>query len=233
MPNDDGNFLFSDDERRQFLQIEPEAEQFILPFISSREFLHGERRWCLWLRDANPTEIRRLREVERRINLVREYRLRSNRAATRGLAETLFLFGEIRQPANDFILIPRHFSEHRRYIAMGFLSNGNIAGDSCCVIEDATLYHFGVLSSSMHMAWVRQVCGRIKGDFRYSNTLVYNNFPWPQNMSTDHYRRVIERSGVILGIREEYHQNSLADSVLPYCNATEVVSWTQAIGSSC
>jgi len=211
MPNDNGNLLFTDEDRDQFLSIEPDAAKYILPLISAREFIRGENRWCLWLKEADPAEIRGLREVQRRVNSVREYRLRSNRAATRRLAETPSLFGEIRQPSNEYILIPLHSSENRKYIPMAFLSPNCIANNSCSVIENATLYHFGVLTSSMHMAWVRQVCGRIKSDFRYSNKLVYNNFPWSKNISSKQRRSVTDRARIVLTVRDEYVGNSLAD----------------------
>ena len=211
MPNDGGHLLFTDEEKEQFLLDEPDAARFVLPLVSAREFIHGEKRWCLWLKDANPSELRGLREVQKRINGVREYRLRSQRLATQRLAETPALFGEIRQPSSKYILIPLHSSEYRKYIPIAFLPPNYIANNSCSVIENATLYHFGVLTSSMHMAWVRQVCGRIKSDFRYSNKLVYNNFPWPRNPSSEQKQKVIERAKIVLDVRDEYAQNSLAD----------------------
>lgn len=211
MPNDDGNFLFNDVEKEQFLNLEPDAAQFIFPLISAREFLHGERRWCLWLKDANPSDLRRLPEIETRVRKVKEYRLQSTRAATRRLADSPYLFGEIRQPSSDYILIPRHSSENRKYIPIDFLSPKFIVSDSCCFIENCTLFHFGILTSSMHMAWVRQVCGRIKSDFRYSNKLVYNNFPWPENLTSEQIRNIGERAQVILDVRRESNNSSLAD----------------------
>lgn len=215
MPNDDGNFLFNDQEKDQFLLAEPNAMNFIRPFISAWEFIHGEERWCLWLKDANPAELRNLREVQIKINNVREYRLHSRRLATQRSSATPALFGEIRQPSNDYILIPRHSSENRKYIPLGFLSQDKIAGDSCCVIENATFYHFGVLSSEMHMVWVRQVCGRLEGRFRYSNKLVYNNFPWPRNSMIEKKQRVIDRARFVLDVRNEFPHTNLADLYNP------------------
>ena len=215
MPNDNGNFLFTDLEKDIFLEEEPGAKQFIHPLISAKEFLNGKRRWCLWLKDVNPSEIKNLRKVVERIANVREFRLMSKRQSTKKLAEIPYLFGEIRQPnSGDYILIPRHSSEHRKYIPMAFLSSGKIVGDSCTIVKNANLYHFGVLTSSMHMAWVRQICGRIKSDYRYSNKLVYNNFPWPKTPLQRHVENVKNRTIELINIRKEY-EDSLADLYNP------------------
>lgn len=189
MPNDnskeqksiggDGNLLLDEIERERLLARDPEAHTFVRPFLSNVEWLNGQHRYCLWLTDASPAQIRALPSVCERVERVRAYRAVSTREETRRLADSPHLFGEIRQPTTRYVLVPRHSSEHRRYIPMGFADPAEIAADSCCVIPDARLYHLGVLQSDMHMAWVRHVCGRIKSDFRYSNTIVYNNFPWP------------------------------------------------------
>lgn len=212
MPNDSGNFLFNDSEKAEFLANGNGAEKFIRPFISAREFLHNENRWCLWLKDANPSELKELPIIQERIKKVRDYRLNSKREATRNLAETPYLFGEIRQPdSGNYILIPRHSSEHRKYIPMAFLSSDNIAGDSCCIVKNASSYHFGILTSSMHMAWVRQVCGRIKSDYRYSNNLVYNNYPFPKNATPKQISSVETQVKNVLKMRKEFKNSSLAD----------------------
>ncbi|MGB2727213.1 MAG: DNA methyltransferase [Halobacteriota archaeon] len=211
MPNDDGNFLFTDSERNEFLEEEPGARDYILPFISAREFLHNKKRWCLWLRDVSPSEIKKLPKVEERIKNIRAYRLKSKRESTKKLAETPYLFGEIRQPESDFILIPLHSSEHRKYIPIAFLPPMFIANNSCSVVEHASLYHFGVLTSAMHMAWVRHVCGRLESRYRYSNVLVYNNFPWSENPSPKQIEDVEARVKDLLAAREMYADSSLAD----------------------
>ena len=177
MPNDGGNLLFTNEEKEEFLTAEPAAAKFIKPLLSAHEFINGKKRWCLWLKDASPAEMRRLPEIMKRIESVRIYRSESGRAATRKLADYPALFGEVRQPESNYVLIPRHSSERRRYVPMSYFNPDHIVSDSCIALPDATLCHFGVLTSAMHMAWMRQVCGRLKSDYRYSNNLVYNNFP--------------------------------------------------------
>ncbi len=211
MPNDGGNFLFTDEEKNEFVAKEPKLEQFLKPLISAYEFLNGKKRWCLWLKNINPTELREAKFVTERVENVRKLRAESNRQATQKLAAFPTLFGEDRQPESDYVLIPRHSSENRKYIPMGFFDENSIASDSCLFIEGAKLYHFGILMSSIHMAWVKNICGRIKSDFRYSNELVYNNFPWPLN-PTDKQIKAIETSAQkVLNARLEFPNSSLAD----------------------
>jgi len=145
--------------------------------ISAQEFLHNQKRWCLWLKDVSPAEMRALPEVMKRVNAVREFRLKSTKAATVRYADTPYIFMEIRQPESDYVFIPRHSSENRLYIPFVFFSKEYIANDSSNIIPNATLYDFGVISSLMHMAWMRAVCGRIKSDYRYSNSIVYKGVP--------------------------------------------------------
>jgi type I restriction-modification system DNA methylase subunit len=211
MPNDDGNFLFTDSEKTAFLQEEPEANKYILPFISAREFLHNENRWCIWLNNVSPSEIRHFPKLEERIKNVRAYRLKSKRESTKKLADTPYLFGEIRQPESDYILIPLHSSEHRKYIPIAFLPPTYIANNSCSVIEHASLFHFGVLTSTMHMTWVKYVCGRLEGRYRYSNKLVYNNFPWPEKPTAKQIEEVEARVKDLLAERESFADTSLAN----------------------
>lgn len=211
MPNDDGNFLFTDEERDQFIEQEPEAEKFVLPLISAREFIHGQRRWCLWLRDADPNEWRRLPKVMAKVQAVREFRSQSVREATQKLADVPYLFGEIRQPDSEYVLIPLHSSELRRYVPMAFFSSGYILNNSCAALPNATLYHFGILISRMHMAWMRQICGRIKSDYRYSNNLVYNNFPFSHEPDERRSLRVEQTAQAILDARAQFTGATLAD----------------------
>jgi len=193
MPNDGGGLIFNDEEKINFLKNEPLAERYIKPLLSAHEFINGEKRWCLWLVDAKPGDIKRLPEVIKRINDVKEHRIKSTRKATKKLAAFPFLFGEIRQPNTDYILIPRHSSENRKYIPIGFFTKDFIASDSCLFISNASKYHFGLLNSSIHMTWVKYTCGRIKSDFRYSNEMVYNNYPWPEN-PTDKQKEAVEKA---------------------------------------
>ena len=202
MPNDDGNLLLSDAEKRSLLQNEPDCKALIRPMLSAHEYLHGERRWCLWLKDVPAKVIAELPEVKRRVEAVREYRLKSACAATKKLAEFPMLFGEIRQPTAPFVLVPRHSSENRRYIPMSYFGPNCVPSDSCLFIEKGTLVHFGILSSTMHMAWVRQVCGRIKSDFRYSAKLVFNNFPCPESPTQEQTAAIETAARHLLAVRE-------------------------------
>jgi hypothetical protein len=211
MPNDGGNLLLNDDEKNALLSIEPKVEKYIRPLISASTFINGNNRWCLWLVDASPNELRNMPEVMNRINLVQKVRTQSTRVTTQNLADTPALFGENRQPKTDFILIPLHSSEHRKYIPMSLLDKNNIANNSCSVVATDDIYYFGVLTSIMHMTWVNYVCGRIKGDFRYSNEIVYNNFPWPENPNRINIVRVKSKAQKVIEIRKEFSDSSLAD----------------------
>ena len=212
MPNDTGQFLFEDAvEKDAFIAQEPEAAKFVRPFLSAKEYLQGGQRYCLWLKDASPEELRALPHVMHRVDVVRVNREASARAATRVLAQTPYLFGEDRQPNTNYILIPRVSSERRRYIPMGFFSPENIAGDTCIVIPNATSYHFGVLQSEAHMTWMRSVCGRLKSDYRYSNELVYNNFPWPKKLSEEKKKAVEDAAQAVLSARIAHPNATLTD----------------------
>lgn len=161
-PVDDGNFFFDDDEYSAFIASEPSSKKYIKKFYGAREYLHNIKRWCLWLDNVSPKELMNMSKVMKRITAVREFRLSSTKEATRKYAEYPTRFMEIRQPKTDYILIPRHTSENRKYIPFGFMSCDIICGDANNMIPQATLYHFGILTSNVHMAWVRAICGRIK-----------------------------------------------------------------------
>jgi len=211
MPNDGGNFLFTDEEKNEFCKQDPKAENFFKPLISAHEFINGHKRWCLWLKNANPSELKEAKLVPDRIENVRKIRSASNRQATQKLAAFPTLFGEDRQPKSDYVLIPRHSSENRKYIPMGFFDKDSIASDSCLFIEGATLFHFGILTSTMHMAWVKTICGRIKSDYRYSNELVYNNYPWPENPNEKQVKAIDTAAQKVLDARLQFPNSSLAD----------------------
>jgi hypothetical protein len=203
MPNDGGHLLLDDDERRELLARQPDARKFVRRFVGSHEFINGESRWCLWLVEAAPAELRGMPEIVQRIEQVRRHRAASPRDTTRKLARSPALFGEIRQPGGRYLLIPSVSSEHRPYIPMGFMSASVIASNLALLVPSAALYHFGVLSSAMHVAWVRQVCGRLKSDIRYSNRLVYNNFPWPPAPTTSRTATVERLAQRVLDMRIE------------------------------
>ncbi len=211
MPNDDGHFLLTGEEKRTWVKREPSLETFLRPLLSAREYLHGEQRWCLWLRNASPEQIRASKEILRRVEAVQRYRAASKREATRRLADSPTLFGEIRQPETKFVLVPRHSSENRRYIPLSYFSPDYIVSDSCLFVADATPFHFGVLSSAMHMAWVQQVCGRLESRYRYSNKLVYSNFPWPERPTAKQREAVREKAQAVLDARKQFPAATLAD----------------------
>jgi hypothetical protein len=211
MPNDSGNLLLDESEYEALKTESPEVIALVRPFISAKEHLHGQRRWCLWLKDVQPRLLRSSRLLIERIEAVRDYRQASKRETTRKLADVPMLFGEIRQPDTDYILIPRHSSENRRYVPFCCFSPENIVADSCLFVPSATLFHFGILSSAMHMAWMRQVCGRLESRYRYSAKLVYNNFPWPQHPTPKQCAAVEVAAQGVLDARAAFPDSTLAD----------------------
>ena len=207
-PTDWGNLFLDTKSRAELLAAEPKAKKYIRPFLGADEFLSSIPRWCLWLVDAESSELRTMPTVMARIHAVRLARKKSKTESVRVLADTPTLFTQIRQPTTDYLLVPRHSSENRTYIPMGFLSANTICGDANLMIPGATLFHFGVLSSRTHMAWVRTVCGRIKSDFRYSPA-VYDSFPWPT--PTDKQRQAIEVAAQAVIDARAKHTSTLAD----------------------
>ena len=207
----DGGFLFlKEDEYNEIITRKPEIAKYIKRIYGSEEFINNKMRYCLWLVGVSPAEIRKSPFLLNRINKVREYRLASPKAATRESANTAWLFQEVRYSQSDYIVIPRVSSERRRYVPIGFLSPDIMVNDAMQFIPSATFYHFGVLTSNVHMAWMRVVCGRLKSDYRYSKDIVYNNFPWCH--PTDEQKTKIEQTAqAILDARAKYPDCSLAD----------------------
>ena len=210
-PADGGFLIVEDEDREQLLKENPEATQYVRPFLCADEYLNNDRRWVLWLIDAPPNLIRESPGIKERVEAVREFRLKSPKESTRRRADRPALFDQIRQPTGQYILVPRHSSENRKYVPFGFFDPEIIIGDSCTAIPDATRYHFGVLSSGMHMAWMRQVCGRLKSDYRYSNKLVYNNYPWPTSPTAKQTELVETAAQKVLDVRAQFPASSLAD----------------------
>ena len=209
-PVDGGNLLLTDEEYETIIKKEPGAIKFIRQFLGAKEFLHKQKRWCIWSPNASLSELKQYRMIYKRIEDVRAFRLESTKEATRKYAYYPTRFMEIRQPNTNYILIPRHSSENRRYIPLGFMSADVICGDANIMLLNATLFHFGVLTSNVHMAWMRAVCGRIKSDYRYSNDVVYNNFPWP-TPTEEQKKRIEQTAQAILDARALYPDSSLAD----------------------
>lgn len=229
MPLDGGNLLLSDDEKSDFLSKEPLAEKYILPLISAREFLNNQERWCLWLVDANPNELKQMPEVLKRIEAVKQFRLSSPRKQTVEKASMPSIFGEIRDFGEKFIVVSRVSSENRKYIPMGFFDKNSIVSDTCMAIPNGTLYNFGVLMSEMHMTWVKYVCGRLKSDFRYSKDIVYNNYPWPDNPTEKQIAIIEEKAQKVLDIRAQFPESSLADLYDPRTMPAELVKGHQEL----
>ena len=215
MPLDGGNLLLSDAEKNELLRIEPNAEKFIIPLISAHEFLNGENRWCIWLANVEPSEVNRLPEILKRVEAVKNFRLSSKRPQTIEKAVYPSLLGEIREFGKQYILIPRHSSENRKYIPIGFFHDTAIPSDSCIVVTEGNLYMFGQLTSAMHMTWVKHMCGRIKSDFRYSKDIVYNNYPFPQNPTEKQQQAVEAAAQSVLDARAIFPGSSLADLYNP------------------
>lgn len=203
MPVDNGNLIIEYNDLDYFLQYEPEAKKYVYPFLGAEEFINNKKRYCLWLKDFPLDEIKKFPLIEERVESVKNFRLTSNKVKTRAAATTPNLFQEIRQPNTNYLAIPKTSSERRFYIPIGFISNSVICSDALRIVPDATIYHFGILTSSIHMAWVRAVAGRLKSDYRYSASIVYNNFVWC-SPSGRQRRRIEETAQEILKVRADF-----------------------------
>ena len=196
--------------KEAFCKEEPKAEKWFRPWVGSHEFINRYFRYCLYLKDCPPSELRAMPGCLKRVNAVREFRLASSRASTKKLADFPLLFSTTNIPHSAYIIIPKVSSERRRYVPMGLLDPNILSSDLVFIIPDADHYRFGVLTSNVHMAWMRAVCGRLKSDYRYSKDIVYNNFPWPT--PTDAQKAKIEQTAqAILDARALYPDASLAD----------------------
>lgn len=230
MPNDGKNNLLLDKvSYDELISKEPVSKKYIRKFLGAREFLYNIDRWCLWLVDLKPEDLKAMPLVKARIEAVKNFRLASARQATKKLAEQPRLFGEIRQSSSTYLLVPRHSKEGRKYIPLGFFGPEVICGDANLMVQNATLYDFGILTSLMHNSWVRIVCGRIKSDYRYSASIVYNNFPWPVN-PTDKQKSAIEAAAqAVLNARAKYPDSSLADLYDPLLMPADLLKAHKAV----
>ena len=212
IPADGGHLLLSPAEQLELLRLEPQAKAFLRRYVGAEDFIHGLVRYCLWLVDCPPTLLRQMPRVVERVRAVKAMREASTKAATRHKAEAASLFTENRQPASgDYLAVPRTSSETRRYLPIGFLPHTTIAANDLQIVPGATRYEFGVLSSAMHMAWVRTTAGRLKSDLRYSTKYTYNTFPWP-DAPTDKQRLAIEAAAQsVLDARAAFVGATLAD----------------------
>ena len=210
-PADGGNLIIEDNEYQNFIKSEPLSGKYIKPLIGASEFIKNKKRWCLWLVDITPSELRKMPLVMKRVELCKKARESSIAAGIRKFACTPTLFAQRTQPTDkDFILVPRVSSQTRRYVPMGFIKAGIIVTDRVQIIPDATIYDFGILTSNVHMSWMRITCMRLKSDYSYSKDIVYNNFPWP-TPTPDQKQRIEQTAQGILDARALYPDSSLAD----------------------
>lgn len=209
-PIDGGFYLFKEDEMKEFIAKEPKSEQYFHPWYGAEEFINNKKRFCLWLGDCSPEELRKMSLCYERVSNVREYRLQSPSAGTRKLADTPTRFHVENMPKGNFIVIPEVSSERRRYIPIGYMNDSVLCSNKLRLMPHANLFHFGILTSNVHMAWMRVVCGRLKSDYSYSINIVYNNFPWP-NPTEEQKARIEQTAQAILDARAKYPDCSLAD----------------------
>ena len=209
-PIDDGNLTLTEEEKDTLLKKEAQAEPCLRFYMMGKDFIDRKPRYCLWLKGIDPSIIRKCPEVLRRIENVRTFRLASNRTSTIKAAENPMLFGAPFECSSDYVAIPKVSSENRHYIPMDYLSKDIIPGDKLFTMQEASLYHFGIMESNVHMAWMRAICGRLKSDYSYSNTIVYNNFPWP-TPSEEQKAKIEQTAQAILDARALYPDSSLAD----------------------
>lgn len=228
-PIDGGYYLFTTEERNAFLAKEPGAKKYFRRWLGSDEFINAWERWCLWLGEASPLELKQLPEALKRIEAVRQTRLASKSEPTRKLANTPTRFHVENMPKKPYLIIPKVSSERRLFIPIGYEDAKTLSGDAVFLIPNATLYHFGMLTSTMHNAWVRAVCGRLKSDYRYSKDIVYNNFPWPEQPSAAQKAAVEKAAQGVLDARAEFATASLADLYDPLTMPPALVKAHQAL----
>ncbi len=210
MPLDGGHLIMEEENKANFLQNEPKAKKYIRQLIGAREFLNGKKRWCLWLEGISPKELRSMPLVLKRVEAVKNFRLDSVAPSTQKHAATPYLFRDRKTP-DTYIIVPKVNSSSRKYIPMSFMSKDIITTDLCFTIPNGTLYHFGILMSAMHMAWVKYTCGRLGNEYRYSKDIVYNNFPWAKEPLSKNVKAVESKAQRVLQVREQFPESSLAD----------------------
>uniref|UniRef100_UPI00405691DB class I SAM-dependent DNA methyltransferase n=1 Tax=Candidatus Electronema sp. TaxID=2698783 RepID=UPI00405691DB len=209
-PTDGGNLIMTQEEKEEFLRLEPEGNCYLRPYVGGEDFISGRCRWCLWLKDADLGKLRQLHHVMNRVKAVKEFRLKSPTASVREFADQPTLFTQDRQPDSPYLALSEVSSENRRYIPIGFMEPDIIASNTLQIVVGATLYGFGVMNSAMHMAWVHTVCGRLESRIRYTPS-VYNNFPWPENPSDKQQQAVEAAAQAVLDARAQFPDSSLAD----------------------
>jgi hypothetical protein len=207
---DDGEYTLSPDDREALIAADSRAAKFIRPFLGAQELIRGQKRYCLWLSDVLPSELASIKPIKERVERVRIWRSQSNRQNTKLLAATPTMFAEIRQPTTDYLAIPTVSSERRKYLPIDYLTAETVASNQLYVLPNANKFMFGILTSEMHMAWMRQVCGRMKSDFRYSASIVYNNYPFPPAPTEAQRQAVAAAAEGVLAARASFATESLA-----------------------
>ena len=228
-PTDDGNFILSEEQYEDMIRKDPSSMEYLHRYIGARDYLNNnEKRYCLWLKDVDPAKYHGNSEVMRRLQNIHDFRLKSTAEPTRRSADTPFKFFSTPQTNETFLIIPRVSSERRRYIPIGFMPSEVIAADSCSIVCGADRYMFGVLISNVHMAWMRTVAGRLKSDYRYSGSVVYNSFPWPEGVTDEQKAKIENTAQGILDARALYPDASLADLYDPLTMPPELLKAHQA-----
>lgn len=226
----DGGFLIlSNDEKNEIIKQEPTVNTYIRRFISGDDFINNKFRWCIWLKNIPPENFRSIKEFQKRFAEVKKFREKSTRSGTRKMASLPYLFAEERQPEKDFLIIPKVSSENRMYIPIAYMEKENIVSDKTFIVPDTSLYHFGVITSKMHMTWMKHTCGRLKSDFSYSNTIVYNNFPWPEAPNKHQIKAIEKASEKVLEVRSRFPNSNLADLYDPLSMPPELVKAHQIL----
>lgn len=208
---DGGHLILSNDQKNEVIKKEPNLEKYIKRLWSADEFINNKLKWCFWLKDVDPAFLKNSQILISILKEVQAFRLSSNRGKTKEMGMYPSLFGEERQPQSNFLLIPKVSSEVRRYIPIGYMTSEDIITDKVFAFPNASIYHFGILTSLMHMIWINYTCGRMKSDYSYSNTIVYNNYPWPENLSDKQKQSVEEAAQAVLDARSQFPDSSLAD----------------------
>ena len=228
-PIDGGNYLFTTPEKEDFIKIEPQSAKWFRKWVGSDEFINNRERWCLWLGDCPPNELKQMPQALKRVEAVKKVRLESQSIPTQKLAQTPTRFHVENIPSGEYLIVPKVSSERRKYIPIGFSDSNTLSSDLLFVVSNSSLYHFGILTSEMHMTWVRYVCGRLKSDFRYSKDIVYNNYPFPENVSDKQKQKVEIAAQKVLDTRAKYPDSSLADLYDPLTMPPDLVKAHQTL----
>jgi hypothetical protein len=229
MPRDGGHLILSAEDYKSLIAEEPDSRKFVRRYTGADDFLNGGTRYCLWLMDAEPSELRKSPRIMDRLRGVRQFRQQSKAESTRKAADSPGTFVQLAQPAKQYLLVPRVSSERRRYIPMAFMGAKVIANDQVLTVEGANNYHFGILTSAMHMAWVKRVCGRLESRFRYSKDIVYNNYPWPTNLTPAQRAKIETLAQAILDARALFPDSTLAELYDPLLMPPELLNAHQAL----